>query len=44
MSSAHQANDKAVLAVYGFSEKMTESEIVAALFGMYQEKVANVAK
>ena len=34
---AHQENDRAVIAAYGFSTKMTESECVAELFKMYQE-------
>ena len=34
---AHQENDRAVMAAYGFSTKMTESECVAELFKMYQE-------
>ena len=34
---AHQENDRAVMAAYGFSPKMTESECVAELFKMYQE-------
>lgn len=34
---AHQENDRAVMAAYGFSTKMTESECVAGLFKMYQE-------
>lgn len=34
---AHQDNDRAVMAAYGFSLKMTESECVAQLFKMYQE-------
>ena len=33
---AHQENDRAVMAAYGFSTKMTESECVAALFERYQ--------
>lgn len=33
---AHRANDEAVMAAYGFSPKMTESEIVTQLFKMYQ--------
>lgn len=33
----HRANDRAVMAVYGFSTKMTESECVARLFEMYAE-------
>lgn len=34
--AAHQENDRAVMAAYGFSTKMTESECVAELFKMYQ--------
>ncbi len=34
---AHQDNDRAVMAAYGFSPKMTESECVAELFKLYQE-------
>jgi hypothetical protein len=34
---AHQENDRAVMAAYGFSTKMTESECVAELFKMYQK-------
>lgn len=37
LRAAHLANDKAVLAAYGFSEILTESEIVAALMEMYKE-------
>ncbi len=33
---AHQDNDRAVMAAYGFSTRMTESECVAKLFEMYQ--------
>jgi hypothetical protein len=33
---AHQENDRAVMAAYGFSTKMTESECVAALFERYR--------
>ena len=36
---AHRENDKAVMQVYGFSTKMTESECVAELFKLYQQKV-----
>ncbi|MBR4613379.1 MAG: hypothetical protein IKO40_11775, partial [Kiritimatiellae bacterium] len=36
---AHQENDRAVMAAYGFSTKMTESECVAELFKMYQALV-----
>ena len=35
LRKAHQANDKAVMSAYGFSSKMTESEIVAELFKLY---------
>lgn len=34
---AHRANDRAVMAAYGFSPKMTEPECVAALFEMYAQ-------
>ncbi len=34
---AHRDNDRAVMAAYGFSTKMTESECVAALFILYAE-------
>lgn len=34
---AHQNNDCAVMAAYGFDSKMSESDIVAKLFEMYQE-------
>lgn len=37
---AHRQNDRAVMQVYGFSTKMTESECVAELFKLY-EKYAN---
>ena len=34
---AHRANDVAVMEAYGFRKDMTESEIVAELFKMYQK-------
>lgn len=37
---AHQANDRAVMAAYGFSLKMKESECVAALMNLYQKLTA----
>ena len=37
LRKAHQENDRAVMAAYGFSTKMTESECVAELFKMYQK-------
>ena len=36
---AHRRNDRAVMAAYGFSTRMTESECVAALFKRYAELV-----
>jgi len=36
---AHQANDRAVMEAYGFSKDITESEIVAELFKMYEKLV-----
>ena len=37
LRKAHQANDKAVMDAYGFKKDMSESEIVAELFKMYQK-------
>lgn len=37
LNKAHQENDRAVMAAYGFDIKMSESECVAELFKMYQE-------
>nr|MCR5484055.1 methylase [Clostridiales bacterium] len=37
LRKAHQDNDRAVMAAYGFNTKMTESECVAELMKMYQE-------
>lgn len=37
LRKAHQENDRAVIAAYGFNPKMTESEIVAELFKMYEK-------
>ena len=39
LRKAHQENDKAVMSAYGFNIKMTESEIVAELFKMYEKLV-----
>ena len=36
---AHHQNDRAVMAAYGFANKMTESECVAELFKKYSEMV-----
>ena len=37
LRKAHKENDKAVMAAYGFSQKMMEAEIVAELFKMYEK-------
>ena len=37
LRKAHKENDKAVMAAYGFNPKMTEAEIVAELFKMYEK-------
>ena len=37
LRKAHQENDKAVMAAYVFPKDMTESEIVAELFKMYEK-------
>lgn len=39
LRKAHRANDAAVLEAYGFPKDITESEIVAELFKMYQKLV-----
>ena len=41
LRTAHQNNDRAVMAAYGFSTKMTESECVAELFKLYQALVVS---
>ncbi len=40
LRKAHQENDRAVMAAYGFSTKMTESECVAQLFNLYQQLIS----
>ena len=40
LREAHEANDRAVMDLYGFSEDMSEADIVAALFEMYAEAAA----
>lgn len=40
LREAHEANDKAVMDLYGFTEDMSEADIVAALFDMYAEAAA----
>ena len=42
LRKAHQNNDRAVMAAYGFSTKMTESECVAELMKMYQKLTENL--
>jgi len=37
LRKAHQENDRAAMAAYGFDVKMTESKCVAELFKLYQE-------
>ncbi len=39
LRKAHQENDKAVMQAYGFAKDMTETEIVAELFKMYEKLV-----
>ncbi|MBC3796860.1 DNA methyltransferase [Acetobacterium tundrae] len=39
LRKAHQLNDRAVMDAYGFDKKITESECVAELMRLYQEKV-----
>ena len=41
---AHRKNDRAVMKAYGFKSSMTESEIVAELFKLYQKKVNELAE
>ena len=40
LRASHEANDRAVMAAYGFSSKMTESECVAELLKRHQSLVA----
>ena len=41
LRKAHQANDRAVMAAYGFDTKISEAECVAKLMSMYQELTRN---
>lgn len=41
LQKAHTANDRAVMAAYGFSTKMTEPDCVAELMKMYQKLAEN---
>ena len=40
LRKAHQANDRAVMAAYGFDTKISEAECVARLMEMYQALTA----
>lgn len=40
LRKAHIANDRAVMAAYGFSTKMTEADCVAELMKLYQKLIA----
>ena len=40
LRKAHQANDRAVMAAYGFDTKISEAECVARLLEMYQALTA----
>ncbi|MBO5515931.1 MAG: class I SAM-dependent DNA methyltransferase, partial [Schwartzia sp.] len=42
LRKAHQANDRAVMAAYGFDTKISEAECVARLLEMYQDLVKNL--
>ena len=44
LRKAHQVNDRAVMKAYGFKPSMTESDIVAELFKLYQKKVDELAE
>lgn len=44
LRKAHEANDRAVMQAYGFDAKMTETEIVARLFKMYEKLAASFTK
>lgn len=40
LRKAHDTNDKAVMAAYGFDSQMNENEIVAELFKLYQKQLS----
>ena len=42
LRKAHQANDLAVMSVYGFDKKITESECVVELMKLYQKLINQV--
>jgi len=37
LRKAHRENDRAVMQLYGFDPKMSEAEIVAELFKLYEK-------
>lgn len=39
LRDAHKENDKAVMKAYGFKSSMTEPEIVAELFKLYEARI-----
>ena len=39
LRKAHKANDKAVMAAYGFKANASEAEIVAELFKRYEQRI-----
>ncbi len=44
LQKAHEANDKAVMAAYGFDPTKTEPEVVAELMKLYKEKVRQLSR
>lgn len=42
LRKSHQENDRAVMSAYGFNAKLSESEIVAELFKMYEKLCADL--
>lgn len=42
LRKAHQENDRAVMDVYGFDIKMSESECASKLMDLYQKLISNV--
>ena len=42
LRKAHEANDLAVMQAYGFDPKMSEAEIVAKLFRMYEKLIKRI--
>lgn len=44
LRKAHQENDRAVMSAYGFNANLSESEIVAELFELYEKLCASFTK